>query len=99
MNTNRQTQIITTVIAERKIVSELINSVTKVQGKTTLLFRIAAKKRGVKFGRKPKLTEHQRSEVIKMLDTGTSIRGIARHFNVGVATIDRVKNSAVIDGR
>jgi len=27
--------------AERKIVSELINSVTKVQGKTTLLFRIA----------------------------------------------------------
>jgi len=27
--------------AERKIVSELINSITKVQGKTTLLFRIA----------------------------------------------------------
>ena len=57
--------------------------------------RIAAKKRGVKFGRKYKLTDHQRGEVAKMLNEGASIRGIARHFNVGVATIDRVKNSYV----
>ncbi len=57
--------------------------------------RIAAKKRGVKFGRKYKLTNHQRGEVTRMLDEGVSIRGISRHFNVGVATIDRIKNSRV----
>jgi hypothetical protein len=28
---------------------------------------------------------------------GGSIRGMARHFNVGVATIDRVKNSHMAD--
>ena len=30
-----------------------------------------------------------------MLDEGMGIRAIARHFNVGVATIDRVKNIAL----
>ncbi len=44
--------------------------------------RIAAKKRGVKFGRKHKLTDHQRGEVLRMLDEGVSIRGIARHLRV-----------------
>ena len=57
--------------------------------------RIAAKKRGVKFGRKPKLTSHQQEEVARMLKDGMGIRAIARHFNVGVATIDRVKNSEI----
>ena len=55
--------------------------------------RILARKRGVKFGRKPKLTPHQQSEVAKMLAQGRPIRDIARHFNVGVATIDRIKNT------
>ena len=59
--------------------------------------RAAAKERGVKFGRKHKLTDYQRGEVIRMLEEGASIRGIARHFNVGVATIDRVKNSHIAD--
>jgi DNA invertase Pin-like site-specific DNA recombinase len=59
--------------------------------------RTAAKERGVKFGRKHKLTDYQRGEVIRMLEEGASIRGIARHFNVGVATIDRVKNSQRAD--
>lgn len=55
--------------------------------------RTSAKKRGVKFGRKPKLTTHQQDQVRTMLQKGRSIRAIARHFNVGVATIDRVKRS------
>lgn len=59
--------------------------------------RIAAKERGVKFGRKHKLTDYQRGEVLRMLDEGGSIRGIARHFNVGVATVDRIKNSQLAD--
>jgi len=54
--------------------------------------RQAARKRGVRFGRKPKLTPHQQSEATRMIREGQSIRAIARHFNVGVATIDRIKN-------
>ncbi|MDH3664632.1 MAG: recombinase family protein [Alphaproteobacteria bacterium] len=56
--------------------------------------RASARKRGVKFGRKPTLTSHQRSEVARMLKQGTPIRAIARHFNVGVATIDRIKKTS-----
>ena len=58
--------------------------------------RIQAKKRGVKFGRKSKLTEHQQNQVRRMLSTDQSIRSIARHFNVGVATIDRIKKSQAV---
>ena len=36
--------------------------------------RIAARKRGVKFGRKFKLTKHQQDEVREMLKAGRSIR-------------------------
>ncbi len=53
--------------------------------------RQAAKKQGVRFGRKPKLTTHQQKEVLRMLKRGERIRVVARHFNVGVATIDRLK--------
>ena len=55
--------------------------------------RASARKRGVQFGRKPTLTPHQRAEVAAMLKDGKTLRAIARHFNVGVATIDRIKRS------
>lgn len=55
--------------------------------------RVSARKRGVKFGRKLKLTPHQQDQVRTMLKDGQSIRAIARHFNVGVATIDRIKRT------
>ena len=55
--------------------------------------RTSAKIRGVKFGRKSKLTPHQQDQVRTMLKEGQSIRAIARHFNVGVATIDRIKRA------
>ena len=58
--------------------------------------RVSAKKRGVKFGRKFKLTPHQRDQVHSMLKDGQSIRAIARHFNVGVATIDRIKRTMTL---
>ena len=58
--------------------------------------RASAKKRGVKFGRKFKLTPHQQVQVRSMLKDGQSIRAIARHFNVGVATIDRIKRTTQI---
>ena len=55
--------------------------------------RILAQKRGVKFGRKPKLTNHQQDQVRRMLNEGQSMRSISRHFNVGVDTIDRIKKT------
>ena len=58
--------------------------------------RTSAKKRGVKFGRKFKLTSHQRDQVRTMLKDGQSIHAIARHFNVGVATIDRIKRTMTL---
>ena len=58
--------------------------------------RASAKKRGVKFGRKFKLTPHQQDQVRAMLKDGQSIRAIARTFNVGVATIDRIKRTTQI---
>ena len=58
--------------------------------------RIAAQQRGVKFGHKLKLTSHQREEVQRMLNEGIALRAVARHFNVGVATIDRIKNNAFL---
>ncbi|MBC7836427.1 recombinase family protein [Acetobacteraceae bacterium] len=54
--------------------------------------RASAKERGVQFGRRPKLTPHQRREVLAMLGEGKRTREIARHFNVGVANISRIKS-------
>jgi DNA invertase Pin-like site-specific DNA recombinase len=56
--------------------------------------RNSAQKRGVKFGRKFKLTAHQQDQVRTMIQEGQSMRAISRHYNVGVATIDRIKRSS-----
>ena len=54
--------------------------------------RERAKARGVKMGRKPKLTQHQQREAIKRRDTkGEPVREIARTFNVSHSTISRLK--------
>jgi hypothetical protein len=53
--------------------------------------RIDAKTKGVKFGRKPKLTPHQQHEAIKRRDTnGETLRSIARSYNVSAVTISRL---------
>ena len=44
----------------------------------------------------PKLTPHQRDQVRTMLKDGQSVRAIARHFNVGIATIDRIKRTMTL---
>jgi DNA invertase Pin-like site-specific DNA recombinase len=50
--------------------------------------RECAKARGVKMGRKPKLTPHQIREAIKRRDTKSEqVREIARTFNVSHSTI------------
>ena len=52
--------------------------------------RERAKARGVKMGRKPKLTAHQRAEAIRRRDNGEAVREIARTFDVHHSTISRL---------
>ena len=54
-----------------------------------------AKARGVKMGRKPKLTPHQQGEAIKRHDRGEAVREIARSYNVHHATISRLSAQEV----
>jgi DNA invertase Pin-like site-specific DNA recombinase len=53
--------------------------------------RARAKARGVKMGRKPKLTAHQRAEAIRRRDNGEAVREIARTFDVHHSTISRLE--------
>jgi DNA invertase Pin-like site-specific DNA recombinase len=53
--------------------------------------RERAKARGVKLGRKPKMTEHQKREAIRRRDRdGEPVREIARSYNVSHSTISRL---------
>jgi DNA invertase Pin-like site-specific DNA recombinase len=52
--------------------------------------RQRAKARGIKLGRRPKLTPHQRHEAIKRRESGEPIRDIARSYNVHNSTISRL---------
>ena len=49
----------------------------------------AARKRGVKFGRKPKLTPEQIAHARKLLDDGESRQYVADLLNVGRVTLYR----------
>ena len=49
------------------------------------------KARGIKLGRKPKLTEHQKREAIRRRDRdGEPVREVARSYNVSHSTISRL---------
>src|ERR1700681_4491886 len=52
--------------------------------------RARAVARGVKMGRKPKLTAHQQKEAIKRRDHGETLADIGRSYNVSPATISRL---------
>jgi hypothetical protein len=53
--------------------------------------RADAKAKGVKFGRKPKLTTHQQREAQKRIAAGETQRSIACSYNVSQATISRIR--------
>jgi DNA invertase Pin-like site-specific DNA recombinase len=53
--------------------------------------RADAKAKGVKFGRKPKLTAHQQQEPLKRLKNDETQRSVARSYNVSQATIARLR--------
>ncbi len=52
--------------------------------------RTRAKARGIKFGRKPKLTADQQAYVARLKADGESVRQIARIMGVSKATIGRI---------
>jgi DNA invertase Pin-like site-specific DNA recombinase len=52
--------------------------------------RDRAKAKGVKFGRKPSLTSHQRQEALQRLADGETQADVARSYDVSQATISRL---------
>jgi DNA invertase Pin-like site-specific DNA recombinase len=52
--------------------------------------RTRAKARGVKFGRKQKLTAHQRQEALARREAGEALVEIGRSYNVSHSTISRL---------
>jgi DNA invertase Pin-like site-specific DNA recombinase len=55
--------------------------------------RTRAMARGVKLGRKPKLTRHQRQEAMARREAGEPLTEIARTYNVSHSTISRLRPS------
>lgn len=60
--------------------------------------RARAKAKGVKFGRRPKLTAHQRAEAIQRLAEGATQADLARTYGVSQATISRLLPSPFVQG-
>jgi len=58
--------------------------------------RVRAKARGVRFGRKPKLTKHQQGEALARLALGETLTAIARSYNVSHMTISRLAGVAIM---
>ncbi len=56
--------------------------------------RARAMRNGVRFGRRPKLTAHQRQEALKRRENGDTTTAIARSFNVSHSTISRLVNES-----
>ena len=54
--------------------------------------RKAARARGARFGRKPKLSEHQQAEALKRLAAGESCRQIGKTLGVHHATVSRLQS-------
>jgi DNA invertase Pin-like site-specific DNA recombinase len=52
--------------------------------------RQRAQQRGVKFGRKPKLTRHQQQEALARRAAGEALVDIARSYAVSYSTISRL---------
>jgi DNA invertase Pin-like site-specific DNA recombinase len=56
--------------------------------------RKRAQARGVRFGRKLKLTAHQRQEAMARREAGEALVDIARSYNVSHSTISRLEAGA-----
>lgn len=57
--------------------------------------RKVARDKGVKFGPKPKLTDHQKAKALERLAAGDGCREIARDMGVSASTISRLQRPAL----
>jgi DNA invertase Pin-like site-specific DNA recombinase len=57
--------------------------------------RQIARAKGVKMGRKPKLTAHQMKEARQRLAKGESTRDLAKSYGVSISTISRLSDSNI----
>ena len=55
--------------------------------------RARALAKGVRLGRKPKLTAHQHREALRRREAGETLTDIARSYNVSHSTISRLRSS------
>jgi len=53
--------------------------------------RERAKAKGVRLGRRPKLTAHQKCEALARRDAGEALTAIARSYDVSHSTISRLR--------
>lgn len=58
--------------------------------------RARAMARGVRMGRKPKLTEHQRAEALRRREAGERVTEIARSYNVSHSAISRLEHRQAV---
>jgi hypothetical protein len=56
--------------------------------------KVRARVAGVKFGRKPKLTDQQRAEAIKRRAAGETLKAIAESYAVDESMISRLDSQA-----
>jgi DNA invertase Pin-like site-specific DNA recombinase len=86
---------IDTTSAFKEIVLAMLGFAAKMERQRikerTARGRADAKAKGVKFGRKPKLTPHQQREAVQRRDgDGETLRSIGRSYNVSAQTISRL---------
>lgn len=62
----------------------------RFRGQRTGEGRKRAQAKGVKFGRKSKLTAHQRAEALQRRAAGETLAAIAKSYAVDVSTISRL---------
>jgi DNA invertase Pin-like site-specific DNA recombinase len=55
--------------------------------------RVAARRRGVHMGRKPKLSDYQQEEALRRLAAGESCRAVAKSYRVHHATVSRLRGA------
>jgi DNA invertase Pin-like site-specific DNA recombinase len=58
--------------------------------------RVRARARGVRFGRKRKLTKHQQTEALARIAKGETLTAIAKSYNVSHMTISRLAGVAIM---
>ena len=86
--------LIDTTSAHGKLITAILGSLAEFERSMILSRtgegRTRAMARGVRFGRKPKLTPHQAAEAIQRRQAGEAMTDIGRSYNVSHQTISRL---------